>query len=93
MRTERRNLHPQGAGRWRFGRGVELLSIRTLRGEMAMSGQFRLTVGGQMQLAAHTQSTGLDNSSYVSAIKEAKTAETRQRRIANTVSALRAGRS
>lgn len=28
---------------------------------MAMSGQFRLTVGGLMQLAADTQSTGLDN--------------------------------
>jgi hypothetical protein len=30
---------------------------------MAMSGQFQLAAGGQMQLAAHTQSTGLDNSS------------------------------
>ncbi|MBC8090417.1 MAG: hypothetical protein H7Y15_00395 [Pseudonocardia sp.] len=30
---------PQGAGRRRFGRGVELLGIRTLRDEMAMSGQ------------------------------------------------------
>ena len=29
---------------------------------MAMSGQFQLAAGGQMQLAAHTQSTGLDNS-------------------------------
>ncbi len=43
--------------------GFELLSIRTLRDEMAMSGQFQLAAGGQMLLAAHTQSTGLDNSS------------------------------
>ena len=28
-----------------------------------MSGQFQLDSGGQVQLAAHTQSTGLDNSS------------------------------
>lgn len=28
-----------------------------------MSGQIQLAAGGQMQLAAHTQSTGLDNSS------------------------------
>ena len=40
----------------RFGRDVELLSVRTLRDEMAMSRQFQLTAGGQMQLAAHTQS-------------------------------------
>ena len=46
-----------------FGRGVELLSIRTLRDEMAMSGQSQLVASGQMLLAAHTQSTGLDNSS------------------------------
>jgi len=32
---------------------------------MAMSGQFQLATGGQMLLAAHTQSTGLDNSSPV----------------------------
>jgi hypothetical protein len=43
--------------------GVELLSIRTLRDEMAMSGQSQLVASGQMLLAAHTQSTGLDNSS------------------------------
>jgi hypothetical protein len=30
---------------------------------MAMSGQFQLAAAGQMLLAAHTQSTGLDNSS------------------------------
>ena len=47
----------------RFVRGVELLSIRTLRDEMAKSGQFQLAAGGQMQLAAHTQATGLDNGS------------------------------
>jgi hypothetical protein len=46
----------------RFG-GVDLLSVRTLRDEMAMSGQFQLAAGGQMQLATHTQCTGLDNSS------------------------------
>ena len=34
-----------------------------LRDEMAMSGQFQVAAGGQMQLAAHTQSTGLDSSS------------------------------
>ena len=32
-----------------------------------MSGQFQLAAGGQMLLAAHTQSTGLDNSSCVMA--------------------------
>jgi hypothetical protein len=30
-----------------------------------MSGQFQLAAGVQMQLAAHTQSTGLDNSSIL----------------------------
>ena len=34
--------------------GFELLSIRTLRDEMAMSGQFQVAAGGQMQLASHT---------------------------------------
>ena len=40
------------AGGSRFGRGVELLSIRTLRDEMAMSGQSQLVASGQMLLAA-----------------------------------------
>jgi hypothetical protein len=47
----------------RYRRSVELLSVRTMRDEMAMSWQFQLAAGGQMQRAAHTQSTGLDNSS------------------------------
>ncbi len=33
-----------------------------------MSGQFQLAAGGQMLLAAHTQSTGLDNSSTTSTL-------------------------
>jgi hypothetical protein len=43
--------------------GVSSYSIGTLRDEMAMSGQSQLVASGQMLLAAHTQSTGLDNSS------------------------------
>jgi hypothetical protein len=35
---------------------------------MAKSGQFQLAAGGQMQLAAHTQSTGLDNSSMADGV-------------------------
>jgi hypothetical protein len=37
------------------GPGFELLSIRTLRDEMAMSGQFQLAARGQIFLTAHSQ--------------------------------------
>ena len=39
-----------------------------------MSGQFQLAAGGQMLLAAHTQSTGLDNSSWMPGISLGDTA-------------------
>jgi hypothetical protein len=39
--------------------------MRTVRDEMAMSGRLHLAAGGQMELAAHTQSTGLDNLSIL----------------------------
>ena len=42
--------------------GVELLSIRTLRDAISISGQFQLAAGGQVLLSAHAQSTGRDNS-------------------------------
>jgi hypothetical protein len=35
---------------------------------MAKSGQFQLAAGGQMQLAAYTQSTGLGNSSMAGGV-------------------------
>jgi hypothetical protein len=41
---------------------------------MAMSGQFQLAAGEQMLLAAHTQSTGLDNSSKPYDLKAIQTA-------------------
>jgi hypothetical protein len=45
--------------------GCRATQHRTLRDEMAMSGQFQVAAGGQMQLAAHTQSIGLDNFSIL----------------------------